>query len=312
MVLSNNILNNFSKYCELFPELGSFHLYSPQNIKFLKNIHSNALLDNSFVINDKDEGLICLIFAEESKISYFDNPLRIFTPKVHINPIHVKSLLKKLYRLQENNNISTFDAFIQDDLLSYFFDKVLATETITNAIVDLSLSEEKIFSELRKSYKSLTNWGKRELSVIVEDKINSNQESFTEFSNFYEEVAGGTTELWDKQFELLMDGGSFILKAYLQDKLVAANIIQLGKDSAYYALGAYNRLEMNKKTPLSHWPLMASILHAKNIGKKKFDLGYIGSNNQNIKEQNIFKFKKGFASYLTTENKFTLNLLPDN
>jgi hypothetical protein len=165
------------------------------------------------------------------------------------------------------------------------------------AFVDLSLSETELWSSLRKSYKSLINWGRRNLALELVDQSNADPEVFVRFHSFHREVAGRETrtqETWDIQFDMVAAGEAYCVMGRMGERLVSANFVQLS-GIPYYGVGVYDRTLMAEGMALAHWPLYFAILHAKKLGFPKFLLGDVGEGHSS-KENSIAYFKRGFAT----------------
>jgi hypothetical protein len=156
----------------------------------------------------------------------------------------------------------------------------------------------KITTQVRKSYKSLINWGKREMQLIFVDAQNPDFEFFSSFRLFHRQISGKVTrpiESWDIMFDLLTTNNALLCMAYINDQLVAANYLFMHQGVSMYGTGVYDRSKFDK--PLSHWPLIASIHKSVQYGSSVCNLGQVFlDNSYNSKEQNIAFFKQGFSS----------------
>ena len=165
------------------------------------------------------------------------------------------------------------------------------------AVVDLSQPVQAIKANIRKSYKSLINWGMRNLYIDTLDSANASRERFDTVREFHIAVAGRETrsaETWQIQADMIAAGEAFCTLAYLNARLVAANLILLA-DAAYYGVGVYERELMAEGKPLAHAPLYCAILRAKRAGLKTFVLGEVDPSGE-AKRDGIAHFKRGFAT----------------
>lgn len=167
------------------------------------------------------------------------------------------------------------------------------------AYIDLNLNIEMIRKGIRKSYKSLINWGEKNLKTTIYDRGNLNDKDCEKFRQFHILVSGKETrsiDSWNMQFDLIKQGDGFLVMSELEGKLVSANMILSGKRDCLYAVGVNDRELMEKNISIGHYPIYAAILKAKELGHKKFHFGTIWAPNFNDKNLDIGKFKKGFAS----------------
>lgn len=199
--------------------------------------------------------------------------------------------------------------------VQHFLASISKVSPLTAMSVDLTASSAAIKANLRKSYKSLTNWGKNNLSAVLINQEHACKDLFNEFKAFHIAVAGKKTRSdhsWQLQFEMILSGEAFVTLYYLDSKLVAGNLILLGQQRAFYGVGVYDRqLMAEDNLALSHWPLLDAITKCKNLGLTSFDLGRYSLDNDDVKLQQIASFKKGFATEMNIENTLTLEFTHD-
>ncbi|HXP31152.1 MAG TPA: hypothetical protein VN832_08685 [Stellaceae bacterium] len=151
---------------------------------------------------------------------------------------------------------------------------------------------------LRKSFKSLLNWGQRNLAVAIVNRTNPDRDGFHSYQEFHRKIAGRATRpqaSWDVMYDCIASGQGELVLALLASELVAATMVVDGDAVAFYASGVYDRDRFDK--PLTHWPLWLAMLHAGERGMKQFDLGDVPlAGAASEKEINIGYFKRGFAT----------------
>lgn len=183
-------------------------------------------------------------------------------------------------------------------------------EPLYFGIIDLRAEEADIKSDIRKSYKSLINFGKREIRLEVETGENANKDNFEAFRKFHIKTAGRETrpiESWEEMFKLVKGGQADIAYGYYEDKLVSCSYLPHYAGTTLYGSGVYERELFDK--PISHWPIYNAILYAKARGDQFFDLGEVYFNNEvSEKERNIAYFKKGFTSRVENWKSWKLKL----
>jgi hypothetical protein len=174
-----------------------------------------------------------------------------------------------------------------------------ALEVVQNGICDLSLDEKTFHRNIRKSFQSLVNTGRRNMRMVYFNGRNPDGSLFEIYREFHAYVAGQVTrsaESWRVMFDWIAGGGGELALAYLDDgALVAGTMTFDGAEVAYYVSGAYDRSKFDK--PLAHFPLYDAVLRSKDRGLRYFDLGFLPVRGiVSDKEYNIGYFKRGFAS----------------
>lgn len=161
-------------------------------------------------------------------------------------------------------------------------------------------NEEEYFRNIRKSYKSLINWGKKNLKIKIIDKINPSREEFLNFKNFHHKISGRKTRSdasWDIQYEMVSQGIGELILAYYQGNLVAGSLFMDQNDISIYFTGVYERSLFN--FGVSHYLLYYGICRSYKRGTtKSFSLGIFETDIQDPKWYNIQFFKKGFCQNL--------------
>jgi Acetyltransferase (GNAT) domain len=156
--------------------------------------------------------------------------------------------------------------------------------------VDLTLDEHARRRHLRKSYRSLINWGKRNLVVGTG--------SIDLIRAFHAKIAGRETRpqsSWNVQEEWIADSGGEALVGFLGPDLVSAAIFIDGDDASIYWTGVYDRERFEH--PLAHYLMWLGIERAKERGMTKLILGEIPERGTvPDKEYQIGYFKRGFAT----------------
>ncbi|ARJ67024.1 hypothetical protein WV31_15780 [Magnetospirillum sp. ME-1] len=178
-----------------------------------------------------------------------------------------------------------------------------------SAMIDLSRTAEALRADIRDSYRSLTNWGSRNLSLSFVNAANPDRAAFDRFPDFHARIAGGRRrgdDYWQVYWDEITQGRAELSLGFLEDgTLAAGSIVVWAGGTAYYASGVYDRDRFDK--PLGHWPLWNTILRAKDAGLLRFDLGEIPARGHaDDKELSIAFFKRGFTSGRSLRLKWTL------
>ena len=164
---------------------------------------------------------------------------------------------------------------------------------------DLAGGEPGLNRALRKSFRSLVNWGRKSLAMTYVNAANPDAGQFAAYRTFHRKVAGRSTRpeaSWTAMFDWIKAGGGELALGRLETgDLVAGTMVVDGKSTAYYASGVYDRERFDK--PMAHFPLYDAILRSGARGMKTLDIGDIPqAGSASPKELNIGYFKRGFAT----------------
>ena len=196
----------------------------------------------------------------------------------------------------------------------YFMEKGACVTPYITQIIGLADIEKELHSKLRKSYKSLINWGRKNLEIKLLDEKIITPEDIEDYRLLHLHAAGRQTRSkrsWDLQYDMVVNREAFMLTGKLDNELVTGVFMLVGQVFCYYGISVSKR-ELFEK-PMSHILLWESIIQAKKRGCKYFELGeqvYPRQANkvsyetyENIfhilspteKQLNIAKFKRGFG-----------------
>jgi hypothetical protein len=180
-----------------------------------------------------------------------------------------------------------------------------------SATCDLNGGEPVLRRGLRKSYRSLINWGERNLRMEFAGRGNADYSLFRRYQELHKAVAGRSTrsqKSWDIMFEWIVGGGGELTLGYLRSgELVAGTLVVDGSDVATYASGAYDRSRFDM--PISHWPLWLAIRRSAERGRSTFDLGELPLSGVDRKEADVGFFKRGFTDVFSTWMSWTWSVV---
>ncbi len=170
-----------------------------------------------------------------------------------------------------------------------------------SAALDLALPEARLRAGLRDSYRSLINWGIREMRFDIQRGPGFDRQALARFRDFHIAVAGRETrtqETWDIQGEMIARDRAELVMGFLDGQgLVAALLLFDLGSTTVYASAVYDRTLFDK--PLAHAGLFASILRAKARGQSCFLLGDVPpAGSASDKEVSIGFFKAGFTDQM--------------
>ena len=316
------IFNDNERFNEFY---STFHLknsYTPNlslNDIYLLKYYSaeSSFEDLSFVVVEKQTVYAAFVGSAESqktddtiRLNGFGRPLTYFAQK-DISPSLEKSLTKVIRKMLDDlfirysfNTVTFLDPMINGYLScisKYLLD--LGAKIIPHPIqlLELTPDTQTIKTNIRKSYKSLINWGKNNLSLEIIDQDNANYEEFDKIRQLHIEVSGYETRsksTWDNQYEQICNGETFAITGKIDKEVVTASIFSNNYENCLYRVGVSKRELFDK--PMSHALIWEAICYAKKIGCRTFNLGKQefpnqGSKLPSEKELGISRFKRGFG-----------------
>jgi hypothetical protein len=303
------------KSSKLYTEVVAAHYdFFDTVIEYKKAYFTGPYTNTSIVVyNNAEPVLVLYSFSKDNTLTYFNDPVTIFSIDYENSDDEIVAHTTLITKLKDFAYTENFTSIIFNEntfLLSSLFGKITDTNKVFEIYLNLSISKEAIKSNIRKSYKSLVNWGERNFSTLLMTSENADYETFLTFKHFHRRVAGKITrndESWDLQYEAIAKNEAYLILAYYNNELVSSTFVGHGKKTAYYSVGVYNRELMAEDLGLAHYNLMCAIYHAKSIGLQEFCFGYLSQKNTDDKESKIFHFKSGFSKLMRTKNSFTAN-----
>ncbi len=245
-----------------------------------------------------------------SSASYFGMPARLYALNDAVPDSTLDFLFSEFCRVARERKIKSIMVYSTPALFAYFKGCKSTVETRRSAWIDLTQTPEKIRQGLRKSYKSLVNWGLRSLEMRVIDSRDANVALFSQFHEFHVQVSGRQTrseKTWDIQWRMILENQAFLLLSFLEGRLVSGNLIAHSDVEAYYGVGVYDRALMAEGNPMAHGSLYRAILECKNRGITRFVLGET-TTGVSVKQDNIALFKTGFTNTYSDEEVMCVEL----
>lgn len=181
------------------------------------------------------------------------------------------------------------------------------------AIADLSRDESVLKNGIRKSYRSLVNWGLRTLRFEFITATTFDATAFEAFREFHVRISGRETRSrssWDIQAEMIRAGRAELILSHLDDHgLVGGSLLLDTGHTTTYGVGVYERSLFDK--PLAHSPLYSAMLRAKERGQRYFVIGDVPpAKTHHDKEFTIGQFKSGFTADLHIDIEWSLAVSP--
>lgn len=302
-------------------------LYQPWNIEYYKALAQESdFEDCSLVVEEQASPLLGLRMALRTsptgnrELSGFGLPL-LYLEKQGID----SEKLRGAHRLLRAHSESIFrtcsvDSIVYQDFLKrgtlsfigrHMLEKGARAVPHFTQMIDLAVPETILFREVRKSYKSLINWGKKNLNLRVIGRESIAPEDVERFRQLHFHAAGRETRshhTWHLQYEMVSYGEAFIILGEFEGELVTAALFPCSSKYCFYGVSA-SKGELSSK-PLSHVVIWRAMLHAKEQGCRFFELAPQLYPNQGDplptqKELSISTFKHGFGG----ETRTRLNIV---
>jgi FemAB family protein len=293
-----------------------YNLYSPLHIKYnIEYFIEHSFKDLSFIILDNNQPIMGAILSVDNcsclntSLSGFGTPI-YYLESSNTNQTILKKSKKQFkeyfFSLVDEYSIKSiqYRDFLFKNQLSFLgkmlLDKKANAIPFFTSIIDLSMSQEKLHKTLRKSYKSLINWGLKNLTIKILNHKNITTKDIELFRNLHINAAKKETrskKTWEIQYEMITNNEAFIITGSNQDKVITASLYHHNSKYCYYGVSASDRNFFDN--PISHAIVWKAILHAKQINCQYFEVGKhlfpTNSPNKTQKEFDINTFKNGFG-----------------
>ena len=253
------------------------HAYNSESIGYREQIckDKNVKYEHkSFVILDNDKPVILFqgikIYNDKTDFNSFEGwPCIFIENNTLVNKNNTKAFINEINKIIKNcNGQLWYRDFLFNGNLSSLSKFLLrnggeSKQFYTN-VIDLNLDESALKINLRKSYKSLINWGLNKLSPTIYNHKNIKIEHIDSFRELHKNAAGRETrsrESWIKQYEMIMDSKAFIVIGNYNNEMVTAGLFMHDSNVCYYGVSASKRDLFDK--PLFHSLMWKSILYSK-------------------------------------------------
>lgn len=290
--------------------------YSLSIIEYYLAYSNNLYEDKSFVLEINNECVgICFLPIESTKdgfsISiangYIMAPLANSAKCEQIIFDYIDDICANLNIGMIKFKMSIFENSNFNKLRLYgFFDT-----TNTTCAIDLSNTQEHLWMNLRKRYKSLINslTKNNEYSIVYsnESTLNELHEHYVTFHKIHMKNAGKALKsdlIYTKQLNLAQQNLATIIAVNFQNRPIIINYFFHDTTNVVYASNAYDTHESFTNLPLNHYLLWHSTLYFKQLDFKIFGFGQPCSLNSinnftdyaDEKELSISHFKRGMGT----------------
>lgn len=290
--------------------------YLPGRIEYLRiYCHKTLVQDCSFVIVKNDLPVaICPLFLEEQNGHRFLSSSFGYQMAPLVSSRLSKKQSKKVQRfcydqideLAKRNNVVKcmlqLDPVVRHDSYNILTEYGYLDSSIQTAIIDLRSELKTLWSNLRKSYKSLINNGKENLNIFVMNSQNPDYEIHELYRRLHHKTAGRITrpiKTFDMQFDDLKNDRAMLIGLQEGSKFVAFSYFLHYQNSAYYGSSSDDP-SYESKIPFEHRIIWAAIEYYKQRGIRFFETGVQQFGPQMFdyprpKDINISFFKRGFG-----------------
>ena len=305
-------MSNFKK-SKLHSSINNNWPNTDSYIKYNNEYFNNNFENQSLVVFMNTEFYIAMIsFSKDDILSFFGEPLYIIDNNVHSANLNLayNVFYKKLSSIKKGQGFNKVYMYENTKIISKFCDSIISNSHDYQMNIDLSQSEELIKMNIRKSFKSLINWGNNNLEIEIIDSSNLDKIKFNSFRDFHVKVSGRKTrsdKTWELQYDAIINNEAYLTVGYLDDLLVSGAYIAHGTCIAYYGVAVNDRELMAKNLPIGHSILFNSIILAKKKGLNKF---IVGNYNfvDDAKINAITKYKKGFVNSMNLIPKYLIEI----
>ncbi len=308
----------------LFPELNGHPLFGDFTRRLYRTIHPTGHPDRSFLVADEAgpaAAVPCTV--QDGEVSMFGLPIPI-APRRDLDPaVAAKAASAALEHLDA---IGAADgaavARIRGGEMATLgpvdracVARLAKPETKMHAVVDLAGGEDGIRRGVRDSYRSLVNWGRKQMSMVYVNRDRLDRARFDAYPAFHTRIAGRGArgaDYWEIVWAEIAGGGAELSLGHMADGTLIAGTLTTFAGAgaiAYYASGTYDRDRFDK--PIAHWPVFDAMTRAAERGIARYDLGEVyprGATTE--KEVRIGFFKKGFADAITLRLEWLAPLAP--
>jgi len=288
--------------------------------RYYPAVFGEARRDESFAVMEQSEPLLLVLCTVgQGQLDYFGFPIKLFVSSGLAREKAVASISAAFAQFDDLMAQNETRGTVILDEESHGTLSVVGKECLNrkfsaalrlSAVCDLAEGERGIKRAVRKSYQSLINWGRRNLTMVFVNVGNADQRAFVQYQDFHHRIAGRSTrpqQSWDVMFESIASGIGELSLGFLSDgSLVSGTMIFDGASTAYYMSGVYDRDRFD--LPLAHWPIWLAMTRSAERGMRIFDVGDVPLEGAaSKKECAIGYFKRGFATAICSNLAWAQN-----
>lgn len=298
---------------------GATPLYSMAVRKFEYEIFSSVLVrDDSFVVlNESGEvgAIVPLYCLRDDKGNneyrygkeYLRGPLISGEPNSRQYKNIEKIVFEYIEKIAHERNVLTHKAMVEGvevlegrHYYNYLNDFGYVEDSSICQIIDCTISQEKMWSNVRKSYRPLISRASKNYEIEIVDTENYCFEKCEEYRKLHFKAAGRQTRSMNSfylMYEIIKEGNAFIVmvKPKECETVVATHFFYCLNIYCLYASSAVDP-DLPSEAGVGHLALWRGIEKAKKVRCHYIDLGQLRIDSEPTeKEMNIALFKKGFG-----------------
>lgn len=268
-----------------------------------------------FYLNGNPIALVPIIFFNQTKNIF--NVVGFFGPsfdrrvskklkfEIFSKYLDIIHEFKKIFSLKLRFTISCLN-FDDYEFMSYLNDKKFKIIGMNKVfLIRNKNSFENIFSDFRKSYKPLINSNIKKYRTTIMSYANFDEKIWLEFRKLHKRIAGKVTrkgDTWDHQKKALLNNNAVLIYLQIQNKFLGFGFFYFTKDEAVYASAVIDEKSKSLKIPVGHLIQHEAINFFVKKDIKNYKIAYKHYDKKNsLKEENILKFKQGFANSVVNE-----------
>ena len=306
----------------LFPNLNRHPLSGHFTRRLYRTLYPVGHADRSFMVAD-ETGPVALVpcTVQDGQISMFGLPIPIATRRELDPAAQAKAAAAALDHMDMiGANDGAAVARIRGGegaslgpIDHACIARLSRPETKMYAVVELAHGEDGVRRGVRDSYRSLINWGRKQMVMDYVNRDNADRARFDSYPAFHSRVAGKGArggDYWETVWAEIISGGAELSLGRMADgTLIAGTLTTFAGTIAYYTSGTYDRDRFDK--PIGHWPVFDAITRAAGRGLSHYDLGeVIPRGAMTEKEVQIGFFKKGFTDTIVLRLEWLAPLAP--
>lgn len=273
------------------------HYQSNSYLNYQNEYHKNTCQELSFVALKEDKPLFIFPLFYNFKDAYFHNfDELIKLPKTNAQDDITNIILSIFYKKK------AFFLNLYENQKEKFC-KVGSCQTLN---INLKNDIDKIFSEFRKSYKSLIRKELTDIKMTIVYKKDCSKE-WEEFKKLHLFLAGKITrsdKSWNIQKENILNGKGLFIYFKKDDQLISGAFFDLTDQDIKYSVSLTH--DDFLKNNCNHKSIYEAIKFGNEKKIQNLYLGSLKENEKNEKIKNIFFFKKGFCAKSEHNNIYRL------
>ena len=286
--------------------------YSLEVLNYYLSYMDDLSSDRSFVIEQNGKCVGICFLPISLSVGYIIAP-HVLSDKIEKRVFSkIDTICEQLDIKQLKFYLSVFEDYKFNKLISYNY----IDTSISTCSIDLSSEEDILWSNIRRSYKSLINGliKNDDYNILYSNDKNMKElhNSYTSFHKEHMKEAGKIEKdisIYNKQYALLESKLATIIAIEHNNSIIFANYFFHNNQQVTYASSAYDLHDKFKKLSLNHYLLWEAILYFKKLDFKLFNFGTpCGFNKVNgfedyldDKQIDISTFKRGMGAKMQTQ-----------